>query len=289
MKKNELETPINLNTAHFRKMKEAGQKIAMITAYDYAMAKCFAASEADLILVGDSLGMVVLGYDNTLQVTMADMIHHSAAVRRGAPDSFVITDMPYLSYHLDLNETKANAAKLMIEGRANAVKLEGGSASRIEAIEAIVDCEIPVCGHIGLTPQSVNKFGGYKVQGKTAAAHELIFQEALAVEAAGAFMLVLEGIPELLGSEITAALKIPTIGIGAGRYTDGQVLVCNDLLGYADMRPKFVKNWSDLNTIISSAIDEYTREVKAGSFPSPEYIYYPITKLIKDSNHEREV
>jgi len=258
-------------------MKESGEKISMITAYDYAMAKCFAASEADLILVGDSLGMVVLGYDNTLQVTLDDMIHHSKAVRRGAPDSFIITDMPYLSYHLEIRESKANAARIMVEGRANAVKLEGGSASRIEAIKAIVDCEIPVCAHIGLTPQSVNRFGGYKVQGKTAAAHEIIFQEALSVEAAGAFMLVLEGIPELLGQEISQAVKIPTIGIGAGRYTDGQVLVCNDLLGYADMRPKFVKSWADLNSVVTNAMNEYSREVKAGSFPSPEYIYYPIT------------
>ncbi len=277
MTKNNSDQPIVLNTAHFLKMKESGEKISMITAYDYAMAKCFAASEADLILVGDSLGMVVLGYDNTLQVTLDDMIHHSKAVRRGAPDSFIITDMPYLSYHLEIRESKANAARIMVEGRANAVKLEGGSASRIEAIKAIVDCEIPVCAHIGLTPQSVNRFGGYKVQGKTAAAHEIIFQEALSVEAAGAFMLVLEGIPELLGQEISQAVKIPTIGIGAGRYTDGQVLVCNDLLGYADMRPKFVKSWADLNSVVTNAMNEYSREVKAGSFPSPEYIYYPIT------------
>lgn len=277
MTKNNSDQPIVLNTAHFLKMKESGEKISMITAYDYAMAKCFAASEADLILVGDSLGMVVLGYDNTLQVTLDDMIHHSKAVRRGAPDSFIITDMPYLSYHLEIRESKANAARIMVEGRANAVKLEGGSASRIEAIKAIVDCEIPVCAHIGLTPQSVNRFGGYKVQGKTAAAHEIIFQEALSVEEAGAFMLVLEGIPELLGQEISQAVKIPTIGIGAGRYTDGQVLVCNDLLGYADMRPKFVKSWADLNSVVTTAMNEYSREVKAGSFPSPEYIYYPIT------------
>ena len=277
MIKNKAEKPVMLNTAHFQTMKETAKKISMITAYDYAMAKCVAASDADLILVGDSLGMVVLGYDNTLQVTLDDMIHHSAAVRRGAPESFIITDMPYMSYHLSLEKTKANAARIMIEGRANAVKLEGGSASRIEAIKAIVDCEIPVCGHIGLTPQSVNKFGGYKVQGKTAAAHEIIFQEALSVEAAGAFMIVLEGIPELLGQEISASLKIPTIGIGAGRYTDGQVLVCNDLLGYADMKPKFVKTWADLNSVIIAAIDGYSQEVKSGSFPTPEYIYYPIT------------
>ena len=276
MIKNKDSKPIQPNTGRFLTMKTSGQKISMITAYDYAMAKCFAASEADLILVGDSLGMVVLGYKNTLQVTIEDMIHHSAAVRRGAPDSFIIIDMPYMSYHLDLRTTKANAARLMLDGTANAVKLEGGSPSRIEAIKAIVDCEIPVCAHIGLTPQSVNKFGGYKVQGKTVAAHDILIQEALDVEAAGAFMLVLEGIPELLGQEISQALKIPTIGIGAGRYTDGQVLVCNDMLGYSDLKPKFVKTWAELNTTISAAFDQFDREVKEAGFPTPEYIYYPI-------------
>jgi len=268
----------NLQPGLFRSMKESGQKIAMLTAYDYSMARCAAQSQADLILVGDSLGMVVLGYENTLQVTIEEMIYHSAAVRRGAPNSFVIIDMPFMSYHLGLDETKANAARLLIEGGANAVKLEGGSPSRVEAIKAIVDCDIPVCAHIGLTPQSVYRIGGYKVQGKTSAEHEILLAEALAVEAAGAFMLVLEGIPELLGKEITEQVRIPTIGIGAGRYTDGQVLVYHDLLGYSEMQAKFVRRYADLNSEIRSSIDRYVSDVRDGSFPAEENVYYPITK-----------
>lgn len=268
----------NLQPGLFRSMKESGQKIAMLTAYDYSMARCVAQSQADLILVGDSLGMVVLGYENTLQVTIEEMIYHSAAVRRGAPNSFVIIDMPFMSYHLGLDETKANAARLLIEGGANAVKLEGGSPSRVEAIKAIVDCDIPVCAHIGLTPQSVYRIGGYKVQGKTSAEHEILLAEALAVEAAGAFMLVLEGIPELLGKEITEQVRIPTIGIGAGRYTDGQVLVYHDLLGYSEMQAKFVRRYADLNSEIRSSIDRYVSDVRDGSFPAEENVYYPITK-----------
>ncbi|HNX38273.1 MAG TPA: 3-methyl-2-oxobutanoate hydroxymethyltransferase [Candidatus Cloacimonadota bacterium] len=268
----------NIQLDSFMTMKHEGRKISMITAYDYAMAKCVASSNADLILVGDSLGMVVLGYDNTLQVTIEDMVYHSAAVRRGAPNSFMIIDMPYMSYHLGAKQAKENAAKLLVSGAANAVKLEGGSVSRVDAIKAIVDCEIPVCAHIGLTPQSVFRIGGYKVQGKTAAEHEVLLAEALAVEAAGAFMLVLEGIPELLGKEITELVKIPTVGIGAGRYTDGQVLVCNDLLGYSDMQPKFVKQYAGLNAGIIDAIDRYSCEVKSGEFPTAEYVYYPISK-----------
>ncbi len=269
----------SLNIGSFAAMKAAGEKISMITAYDYAMGKCAVQAGIDLILIGDSLGMVVLGYDNTLQVSIDDMIHHSAAVRRGAPEAFIIIDMPYMSYHLSSIQAKENAAKLLIGGGANAVKLEGGSASRVEAIKAIVDCEIPVCAHLGLTPQSVYKMGGYKVQGKSVADYEIIMAEAQAVEAAGAFMLVLEGIPELLGREISQSVKIPTIGIGAGRYTDGQVLVINDLLGHSDLLPKFVKPYSDLNSEIVRALAEYHSEVKAGIFPAEEHVYYPITNI----------
>ncbi|MDI3504510.1 MAG: 3-methyl-2-oxobutanoate hydroxymethyltransferase [Candidatus Cloacimonadota bacterium] len=262
----------------FGQMKRKGQKIAMITAYDFASASVVATTDIDVILVGDSLGMVVLGYDGTIKVTMADMISHSAAVRRGAPEKFIITDMPYLSYHLTTRETKLNAARLVNAGAANAVKMEGGSESRLAAIREIVDMEIPVCAHLGLTPQSVLRFGGYKVQGKDEAAHELIFQQALAIAAAGAFMLVLEGIPELLGKQITEALQIPTIGIGAGRFCDGQVLVYHDMLGYSNMTPKYVKQYSDLNRSIPKAIMEYTKEVREGSFPTLEHTYYPIEK-----------
>lgn len=248
----------------------------MLTAYDYAMARCVAASDIGVILVGDSLGMVVLGYDNTLQVSMQDLIVHSAAVRRGAPDSYIICDMPYLSYHLGTDKARENAADLIIKGRANAVKLEGGSASRLEVIRAIVDIEIPVCAHLGLTPQSVHRFGGYKVQGKTPEAHDAILHQAEAIQEAGAFMLVLEGIPEILGKQITEMLKIPTIGIGAGRYTDGQVLVYHDLLGYSEMLPKFVKSYATLNEDIQRALNAYSSEVKSGVFPDKEHTYYPL-------------
>ncbi len=262
----------------FSEMKASGTRITMVTAYDYSMARCVAASEIDLILVGDSLGMVILGYDNTLQVDMEDMIRHTAAVRRGAPDSFVIADLPYMSYHLDLAETKANAAALVIEGGADAVKLEGGSESRLEGIKGILDCEIPVCAHIGLTPQSVRRFGGFRVQGKTPDDHEKLVNQALELEKAGVFMLVLEGIPESLGKQITEAVKIPTIGIGAGRFTDGQVLVYHDLLGHSDMVPKFVRSYATLDKEITKALNEYCTEVRSGTFPAPGNVYYPINE-----------
>jgi len=191
--------PDSHNVLTFRAMKQKQRKIVMLTAYDYAMARSIREADVDIILVGDSLGMVVLGYDNTLQVTMDDMVLHTQAVRRGAPHAFIIADMPYLSYHLNPDATKYNAARLITGGKANAVKLEGGSPSRLEAIRAIVDCEIPVCAHLGLTPQSIHKLGGYKVQGKTEKEHGLLLEEAFQIEAAGAFMLVLEGIPEALG------------------------------------------------------------------------------------------
>ncbi len=259
-------------------MKRKGEKITMMTAYDFSMAKNVAQTDMDIILVGDSLGMVVLGYENTLQVTTEDIIYHCAAVRRGAPKSFIIADMPYMSYHLSDKKTRQNASRLIIEGGANAVKLEGGSSSRIEAIKSIIDCEIPVCAHLGLTPQSVHKFGGYKVQGKSDSAYQSLRSQALEVEAAGAFMLVLEGIPELLGKEISQNLHIPTIGIGAGRYCDGQVLVYHDLLGLGETSFKFVKKYADINAEIVKALGEYSEEVRSGSFPAREHVYYPLDK-----------
>jgi len=265
-----------LNSLDFGTLKAQGKKIVMLTAYDYAMARAVAQTDIDLILVGDSLGMVVLGYDSTLDVKVADMIHHCAAVRRGATNKFIIVDMPYMSYHLSIEQSKANAAELLIGGRANAVKLEGGSDSRLKAIEAIVDCEIPVCAHLGLTPQSIHKFGGYKVQGKGDKAMQELLRQAHAVEDAGAFMIVLEGIPEELGKLISAELSIPTIGIGAGRYTDGQVLVVNDLLGYSGYPAKFVKRYAELDEIIVPALQSYAQEVREGVFPSAEHCYYPI-------------
>lgn len=265
-----------INIKSFKKMKQKGEKIVMITAYDYPSGKFVQEAGADLILVGDSLGMVVLGYENTLDVTVSDMIHHCAAVRRGATDSFVVVDMPFMSYHLDLNETKKNAASLILKGKANAVKLEGGKPSRLEAIEAIVDCEIPVVAHLGLTPQSIHSFGGYVVQGKSKKTFEDILNQALKIEKAGAFMLVLEGIPEQLGKEISETISIPTIGIGAGRFTDGQVLVYHDILGMADIRPKFVKNYAKLSAEIPGYLEKFCKEVKEGKFPQIDNVYQPI-------------
>jgi 3-methyl-2-oxobutanoate hydroxymethyltransferase len=264
------------NVMTFRAMKEKGHRIVMVTAYDYAMARVVKESEADIILVGDSLGMVVLGYENTLQVSMEDMVSHSAAVRRGAADNFIIADLPYMSYHVSLEQTRLNAARLITQAGANAVKLEGGSPARLDAIKAILDCEIPVCGHIGLTPQSVNKFGGYKVQGKTQAEYDRLYEEALKIEQAGAFMLVLEGIPEALGKAISEAIKIPTVGIGAGRYCDGQVLVFHDMLGWSELLPKFVKKYADTGKTMTAAINSFASEVRQGAFPAQEQVYYPI-------------
>ena len=266
----------SMNVHSFLKMKEAGTKITMVTAYDASMARCVEASGIDMILVGDSLGMVVLGYPTTLKVTIEDMVYHSAAVRRGAPNTFVVGDLPYMSYHLSLEETKENAAALVVQGNCDAVKLEGGSDQRVEAVRAILDCEIPVCGHIGLTPQSVNRFGGFKVQGKTKEAHAELIRQALALEEAGVFMLVLEGIPEGLGREISQQLKIPTIGIGAGRFTDGQVLVYHDLLGHSTMVAKFVKSYATLDEEITGALKHYHHEVRQGLFPGTEHVYFPV-------------
>jgi 3-methyl-2-oxobutanoate hydroxymethyltransferase len=257
----------------FQKLKRKAEKIVMMTAYDYPSGKYVQAAAADVILVGDSLGMVVLGYEDTLKVTLGDIIHHTKACRRGAKDTFIIADMPFMTYHLDLETTKKNAARLILEGEANAVKLEGGSDYRIAAIKAIVDCQIPVVAHLGLTPQSVYAFGGYKVQGKKESEFNKILEQAHKIEAAGAFMLVLEGIPEDLGKKISEELKIPTIGIGAGRFCDGQVLVYHDILGMSDFVAKFVKQYENLSDKITSALGRFCKEVKIGDFPTEEHIY----------------
>lgn len=264
------------NIKAFYKMKNNGEPIAMVTAYDYPSGKFVQESGIDIILVGDSLGMVVLGYENTLNVTLDDMIHHTKAVKRGAKDTFVVADMPYSTYHLDLDTTKKNAMKLIVETSANAVKLEGGTKSRIDAIKAIIDCEIPVVAHLGLTPQSINKFGGYSVQGKSNKSFDEILKQAVEIEKAGAFMLVLEGIPEKLGKEITQTLKIPTIGIGAGRYTDGQVLVYHDILGMSDFYPKFVKKYENLSQKTVQAVTSFIDDVKNKKFPLEQNVYNPI-------------
>ncbi|MFO7895827.1 MAG: 3-methyl-2-oxobutanoate hydroxymethyltransferase [Candidatus Cloacimonadales bacterium] len=266
------------NIRTFSKMKRKSEKIVMITAYDYPSGKYVQAAGADMILVGDSLGMVVLGYPDTLKVTMEDIIHHSRACRRGADDTFIVADLPFMSYHLDLNKTKENASRLILQGNADAVKLEGGNASRVAAIAAIVDCEIPVVAHLGLTPQSVYAFGGYRVQGKKSSEFARILQQAKDIEQAGAFMLVLEGIPEELGKAISETLAIPTIGIGAGRYCDGQVLVYHDLLGMTDFVAKFVKEYENVSEKITSALSTFCQDVKSERFPEEKHIYNAISK-----------
>lgn len=254
--------------------KKNNDKITMLTAYDYSTAKLMDEAGINTILVGDSLGMVMLGYEDTLSVTMEDMIHHSAAVARGAKNAFIVTDMPFMSYQTSVYDAVVNAGRLMKEGRANAVKLEGG-LSVCPQIKAITDCDIPVVAHIGLTPQSVNAFGGFKVQGKDLANAQRILDEAKAVEAAGACMVVLECVPAKLAKRISEELTIPTIGIGAGNGCDGQVLVYQDMLAmYSDMKPKFVKHFGQIGDAMKAAFTGYIEEVKAQTFPAePEHTF----------------
>lgn len=253
--------------------KKNNDKITMLTAYDYSTAKLMDEAGINTILVGDSLGMVMLGYEDTISVTMEDMIHHSAAVARGAKNAFVVTDMPFMSYQTSVYDAVYHAGRIMKEGRANAVKLEGG-LSVCPQIKAIVEASIPVVAHLGLTPQSVNAFGGFKVQGKDTQAAKRIIEEAKAVEAAGACMVVLECVPEKLASYITKQLSIPTIGIGAGNGCDGQVLVYQDMLAmYLDMTPKFVKHFGEIGQAMKAAFESYTSEVKSGAFPAPEHTF----------------
>lgn len=256
-----------------QKMKTDGEKIAVLTAYDYPFARLMDGAGIDIILVGDSVGSVVSGYDNTLPVTMEEMLYHTRAVVRATKGALVVVDMPFLSYQVDLREARLNAGRLLKEGGAQAVKLEGGS-NVAETIRAIVAMDIPVVGHIGLTPQSIHRMGGFRVQGKQEEQARRLLADAKAVEAAGAFAVVLEGIPAVLAQEITAALSIPTIGIGAGVHCDGQVLVIHDILGLCEKySPKFVKRFADVSGIISEGIRSYISEVKEGSFPGPEHSF----------------
>lgn len=263
-----------------QKQKEQGEKISMLTAYDYSTAKLMDQAGINSLLVGDSLGMVMLGYEDTLSVTMEDMIHHSRAVANGAQNALVVTDLPFMSYHISIPEAVANAGRLIKEGHSAAVKLEGGEAFS-KTIQAITRASIPVMGHIGLTPQSIHAFGGFKVQGKTIEAAQKILQDALAVEKAGAFAIVLEAIPADLAALITKKLTIPTIGIGAGNQTDGQVLVYQDMLGmYGEMQPKFVKRYADLGTEMNSAIQHYKTEIQQEQFPAAEHTFSIAPEII---------
>lgn len=259
--------------ATFAAAKAKGEKLSMLTAYDYSTAKLEDESGINGILVGDSLGNVVLGYEDTVSVTMEDMIHHGAAVARGAKNALVVVDMPFMSYEVTVEEAVRNAGRLMKEGRAGAVKLEGG-VRVAEQIRAIVKAGIPVMGHIGLTPQSINVFGGFKVQGKSEEAARALLADAKAVEEAGAFAVVIEAVPAALAQMITDAVSIPTIGIGAGAACDGQILVYQDMLGmFSDFAPKFVKRYANVGEVMREAFANYAAEVASGAFPTEEHTY----------------
>ncbi len=254
-------------------MKRKGKKIVALTSYDYLSTKIIDGGGIDLILVGDSLGMVVLGYDNTLPVTVEEVIHHLKAVTRAKPKAMVAGDLPFMSYQASVEDAVRNAGRLVKEGGAESVKLEGGERY-VPVIEAILHASIPVVGHLGLTPQSLYQFGGYKVQGKDRESAERLFRDALSLERAGCFAVVLEGIPWQLAKRITEAVSIPTIGIGAGPHCDGQVLVINDMLGiYEHPLPKFVKKYGELGEEMKQAISEYARDVREGRFPGFEHSY----------------
>lgn len=251
----------------FQSMKENGEKISMLTAYDYSTAKLMDEAGINGILVGDSLGNVILGYADTLSVTMEDMIHHGRAVARGCKNTLVVIDMPFMSYQTSVYDAVVNAGRLMKEGRGGAVKLEGG-IDVVPQIKAITSAGIPVMGHLGMTPQSVNMLGGFKVQGKNEAVAKKMIEDAIALQQAGVFSIVLECVPDRLAKMISEKLTIPTIGIGAGVGCDGQILVYQDMLGmFKDYVPKFVKKYADVGTIMTEAFQRYDKEVKENSFP----------------------
>ncbi|HBG47075.1 MAG TPA: 3-methyl-2-oxobutanoate hydroxymethyltransferase [Deltaproteobacteria bacterium] len=263
-----------ITAAEIVKMKEEGRKVPVLTAYDFATARVLDEAGVPVLLVGDSAGMVEAGYETTLPVTVDEIIYHTRAVVRGRVNALVVSDMPFGSYQTSTDDARRNAARMVKEGGAEAVKLEGGRRTA-GAIRAIVDMDVPVMGHVGLTPQSVHRMGGYRVQGRTKTEAELIIEDALAIEEAGAFSIVLEGIPASLAKEITGRLSIPTIGIGAGAHCDGQVLVVNDMLGLTSGQrvPKFVKRYADLRNLIFLAATEYIKDVAEGTFPSKEHSY----------------
>ncbi|MBB3109318.1 3-methyl-2-oxobutanoate hydroxymethyltransferase [Paenibacillus phyllosphaerae] len=274
-----------LTITKMKKMKQAGEPITMLTAYDYPSAKLAEEAGIDIILVGDSLGNVVLGYDTTIPVTLDDMVYHTRATVRGATNTFVVADLSFMTYRLGIETTLRNAARLMQEGLASAVKMEGG-ADIADEVSALVRAGIPVMGHIGLTPQSVHQLGGYKVQGKLPKEAQQLIDDAKALEAAGAFAVVLELVTEPLAERITKELSIPTIGIGAGRACDGQVLVFHDLLQYASpyREKKFVKTYADIGSTIRTAIGSYVSEVKARVFPAEQHAFGVVEPSVEISN-----
>ena len=254
-------------------MKKAGEKVAVLTAYDFMTARLVDAAGVDMILVGDSAAMVVLGHENTLPVTLDEMVMLTAAVARAKPAALVVGDMPFMSYQAAAADAVRAAGRMVKEGGAEAVKLEGGRKA-VQKIEAVLDAGIPVMGHIGLTPQSIHELGGYRVQGKNEKTRERLLDDARALTEVGCFSMVLEAIPWRLGREITEAVSIPTIGIGAGPHCDGQVLVINDIIGYTDgPSPKFVRSYGDARKVVSEAAEGFVRDVKAGAYPDLEESY----------------
>lgn len=259
-----------ITTTMLKDMKEKGEKIAALTCYTYSMARLMIKADIDVILVGDSVGMVELGYENTIPVTVDEMLHHIKAVKRARPEALLVADMPFMSFNIAKNETLRAASRLVKEGGAQAVKLEGGKVVK-EITEFLVDNNIPVMGHLGLTPQSVHKMGGYKVQGKDEEQASMLVSEAKILESAGVFAIVLECIPAELAKKITGEVSVPTIGIGAGPFCDGQILVVNDMLGMdPEFKPKFVRRYARLGEDISKAFDEYAKDVREGKFPSQD-------------------
>ncbi|MHA2853786.1 3-methyl-2-oxobutanoate hydroxymethyltransferase [Paenibacillus lautus] len=263
-----------LNIVKLKNMKKKGVPITMLTAYDYPSAKLAEEADIDMILVGDSLGNVVLGYNSTIPVTLDDMVYHTRAVARGAEDTFIVADMPFMTYHGGIDESLRGVRRLMQEGHAHAVKMEGGEEIA-DTVKRIVQSGVPVLGHIGLTPQSVNQIGGYRIQGKDAQDAKRLMNDAKALEAAGAFAIVLELVTEEAAADISKALSIPTIGIGAGRYCDGQVLVFHDILKYASpyRDKRFVKTYADVGSVIREGITQYVQEVKDRAFPAEEHVF----------------
>ncbi len=275
-----LEKPVSpVTIPSLQGKKESREKIVALTAYDFPTAKIIDEAGVDIILVGDSLGMVVLGYESTIPVTMDEMIHHTKAVSRAVRRALVIGDMPYFSFHLGVEETIANASRFLKEAGAKAVKIEGASKKRLKLVEAMVEAEIPVLGHVGLTPQSLYRFGQYKVRGANREEAKGIIADALNLESAGAFGVILECIPKDLARTITEKLRVPAIGIGAGPHCDGQILVFHDLVGYSNgYQPKFVKKYADLQEVISQAVRTYAKEVRQGAFPEETHTYHRTMK-----------
>lgn len=274
------------NRIQLQEMKQNGEKITMVTAYDYPAAKIAEQAGIDMILVGDSLGMVVLGYDSTIQVTVTDMIHHGKAVTRGAKNTFVVVDMPFMSYHLSLEDSLKNAREIMQDTGAQALKVEGASKEILTLTNRLSNAGVPVVAHLGLTPQSVHVLGGYRVQGKDKATAEKLIQDAIALEESGAMALVIECVPEELAAIVTKEISIPTIGIGAGKDCDGQVLVYNDLLKYGvDRLPKFVKSYFNANDTFKKSLDSYIADVKSEKFPSSQHSFTMNPDVLRDLSY----